>query len=78
MDGVFKEGDTLLALVGPYHEDTGGTYARVGEGGVTRIEVAKAAGPTGWYAVAQVFVSDELTAIYPLHMLSIAVVSDAP
>ena len=78
MDGAFQEGDTLTAIVGPFNDRTGGTYIRVGEEGVTRISVSKAAGPMGWYAVAEVFKGDELVTIHPLHMMEIVVVNDGP
>lgn len=78
MLGVFQEGDELSAIVGPYDEGSGGVYARVGQNDVVRIVVAKADGPMGLYAVAQVLVGadESLKEIHPLHMMETIVIED--
>lgn len=80
MLGVFREGDKLTAIVGPYDSNTGGVYTRVGQDDVTSIVVGKADGPMGFYAVAQVMRGSDgvITETHPIHMLETVVIEDHP
>jgi hypothetical protein len=68
MDGMYQVGDNLKCVCAPVQsEDDTGIIAQVGLNGVTEIVVDKAAGPMGWYAVANVFKGDNLSAVISLH-----------
>lgn len=74
MNGFYQVGDTFKAIYGQYDQNGSCLKWEVGENGVTKIEVEKADGPMGHYAVALIFVEDELSDIVSLHMCSIVTV----
>ena len=72
MGGAFQEGDQLHAVYGPGD----GVSCVVGYNKVTTIVVNKAAGPMGWYAVAQSYKGDKMANCFALHMMETIVVEN--
>lgn len=71
MNGFYQTGDKLNGMWLPSSGNgTGLTLiAKVGSGGVTKIEVDRADGPMGCYAIAVVYSDgDTVEFVVPLHM----------
>lgn len=74
MNGFFQAGDTLHSVWGAEHNGYQ-AGATVGYDGVTKIEVQRADGPMGYYAVAVTYRGESIWQVLPLHMMAEIVVS---